>query len=49
MDKDNADNIIYEEIGKVFLSVLKDAGVFKGDNSGREAFRRCCEAMYEGL
>jgi UDPglucose--hexose-1-phosphate uridylyltransferase len=49
MDKDNADNIIYEEIGKVFLSVLKDAGVFKGDNAGREAFRRCCEAMYEGL
>ena len=29
-----------EEVGKVFLDVLEDAGVFKRDASGQEAFMR---------
>ncbi len=32
--------ILQDEIGKVFLEVLKDAGVYKCDDEGREAFGR---------
>ena len=32
--------VLEEEVGKVFLHVLEDAGVFKRDESGRKAFRR---------
>lgn len=37
---DNIDKIIKEEIGLVFEKVLEDAGVFKRDTAGLEAFRR---------
>ena len=37
---DNAMDIILQETGKVFASVLEDAGVYKNDPQGREAFRR---------
>ncbi|MDE7325657.1 MAG: UDP-glucose--hexose-1-phosphate uridylyltransferase [Lachnospiraceae bacterium] len=36
----NADDIIKQEIGAVFAEVLKDAGVFKRDTAGKEAFLR---------
>ena len=36
--KDNAEMIIKEEIGKVFLEVLEDAGVFKRTEEGKKAF-----------
>ena len=39
-DKDNARAIIEQEIGKVFLEVLKDAGVFKRTEAGMIAFAR---------
>lgn len=35
----NIDKIIQDEIGKVFLQVLKDSGVFKQTEEGRSAFR----------
>ncbi len=38
--KENADAVIKEEIGAVFAEVLADAGVFKRDAAGREAFLR---------
>lgn len=38
--KENAGDIIREEIGKVFLRVLLDAGVFKRDDAGQAAFMR---------
>ena len=37
---DNAEAILKEEIGKVFLQVLEDAGVFKRTDEGRAAFMR---------
>ena len=33
------------EVGKVFVSVLEDAGVFRRDESGREAFRRFIKTL----
>lgn len=47
--RENIDSIIDMEIGKVFLSVLKDAGVFKDTEEGKDAFLKCCEVLYEGL
>lgn len=38
INKDNVDNIIQEEIGKVFMQVLTDAGVYKRNEKGMEAF-----------
>lgn len=38
INKDNVDNIIQEEIGKVFMQVLTDAGVYKRNEQGMEAF-----------
>ena len=37
---DNVDGIIKTEIGKTFVSVLRDAGVYKDNECGRAAFRR---------
>ena len=34
------ESIIKDEIGKVFMQVLTDAGVFKRDTAGMEAFDR---------
>ena len=38
--RENARSIIEKGIGEVFLKVLLDAGVFKRDDNGKEAFRR---------
>ena len=38
--KDNADEILREEIGKTFVAVLEDAGVYKCTPEGRAAFMR---------
>ena len=38
--KDNARNILEQEIGEVFLEVLCDAGVFKRNEEGQKAFDR---------
>ena len=40
IDRDNIDSILQQEIGKVFVHVLEDAGVFKCTPEGREAFLR---------
>lgn len=42
---DNVMEIIHEEMGKVFLQVLKDAGVYKCDEEGRKAFIRFIESV----
>lgn len=36
----NADAVLREEVGRVFELVLEDAGVYKGTEEGRAAFRR---------
>ncbi|MBP3692551.1 MAG: galactose-1-phosphate uridylyltransferase, partial [Clostridia bacterium] len=38
--EENAIDILKQEIGKVFLQVLTDAGVFKRDSNGQAAFMR---------
>lgn len=43
--KDNIDGIIKDEIGKVFVKVLEDAGVFKCDKQGRQYFMRFIESV----
>ncbi len=38
--KDNADAIVKDEAGKVFLKCLEHAGVYKRDEKGKQGFRR---------
>lgn len=38
--EDNAEAILQKEIGRVFLNVLEDAGVYKRTPAGQEAFMR---------
>lgn len=38
INAESIDSILKEEIGKVFVKVLEDAGVFKMDEAGRKAF-----------
>ena len=38
--KENVHQILQQEIGKVFVHVLEDAGVYKCDEAGRERFMR---------
>lgn len=45
IDESNIDEIVRNEIGLVFLEVLKDAGVYKCTEDGREAFLRFIEAV----
>ena len=40
INEDNAAQIIRDEIGRVFMQVLTDAGVFKRDEAGLAAFDR---------
>ena len=43
--EENTGTILRQEIGKVFEEVLEDAGVYKGDAEGREAFRRFIDTV----
>lgn len=45
MNADNADDILNEEVGKVFGQVLEDAGVFKRDEAGVKAFERFVKSL----
>lgn len=45
----NIDCIIQQEIGKVFLAVLEDAGVFKNTHKGRMAFEKCKANLFKGM
>ena len=36
--EENVDHILQQEIGRVFVRVLEDAGVYKCTKEGREAF-----------
>ena len=38
--RENVDGILKDEVGKVFMRVLEDAGVYKCTAEGREAFGR---------
>ena len=43
VNKDNIDDILKKEIGRTFVAVLSDAGVFKDTEKGRAAFDRYVE------
>lgn len=45
INKENVDEILKAEIGKVFVKVLEDAGVFKRDKKGREYFMKFIESV----
>lgn len=45
INTENIDQIIHDEIGIVFTHVLEDAGVYKTDKAGREAFHRFIAAL----
>jgi len=42
---ENVMGILEQEIGKVFVGVLEDAGVFKCTEEGRKAFKRFISAL----
>ncbi len=43
--KENVDSILRTEIGRTFVKVLEDAGVYKYNAEGREAFMRFCKVV----
>jgi UDPglucose--hexose-1-phosphate uridylyltransferase len=45
IDASNVETILQQEVGLVFCQVLEDAGVFKGDEKGRDAFRRFVQTL----
>jgi UDPglucose--hexose-1-phosphate uridylyltransferase len=49
IDQANALDILYDGIGRVFLNILENCGVFKKDEEGEMAFQRCFEVMYESI
>ena len=42
---ENTEQILHQEVGAVFEQVLEDAGVYKTDEAGREAFLRFVQAV----
>ena len=42
---DNIRSILEQEVGKVFVGVLEDAGVYKCTPEGRNAFMRFIEKL----
>ncbi len=45
INRDNVDEILRQETGKVFVRVLEDAGVFKCTPEGRAAFERFIQTL----
>ncbi len=45
INEENIDNILKDEIGKVFVGVLEDAGVFKRTAEGKAAFQRFIDGL----
>ncbi len=45
IDSSNIDKIVEKEIGLVFMQVLEDAGVYKRDQKGQEAFDRFIQGI----
>ena len=45
ISRDNIENIIENEIGKVFIKVLEDAGVYKCNDTGRKSFMKFINSL----
>lgn len=48
LNADNIDQVLRDEIGVVFSKVLEDAGVYKRDRKGQEAFLRFVDSVNHG-
>ena len=44
-NSENVMDILKEEVGKVFVGVLEDAGVYKCTEEGRSAFAKFMETL----
>lgn len=42
---DNVENIIFDEVGTMFVKILEDCGVFKNDYEGRTAFSEFLKSL----
>ena len=49
LSNENITDILNKEIAEIFLCVLKDAGVFKDTESGKDAFKKCRDALFINL
>ncbi|WP_018659815.1 UDP-glucose--hexose-1-phosphate uridylyltransferase [Allofustis seminis] len=49
LTEENCTTIIQQEVGNVFIEILKNAGVFKLDNKGQQAFLKFMEALSDHL
>lgn len=49
LNLENIKEIIKNEVGEVFLKVLKDAGIFKDTERGKVAFEKCRNQLFYGL
>lgn len=45
INKENVDELLQKEVGEIFLQVLKDAGVFKQDKEGQQAFMNFIDTL----
>lgn len=45
ISEETVHDLVQEEVGKVFVRVLEDAGVYKRDDKGQEAFKRFVETV----
>lgn len=45
LNESNADDILKQEVGKVFVTVLEHAGVFKRDEKGQKAFDKFMRSL----
>ncbi|CQR46063.1 Galactose-1-phosphate uridylyltransferase [Paraliobacillus sp. PM-2] len=49
IDRSNVKAILHQSLGEKFSRVLEDAGVFKSDQEGKEAFKRFIETLNHSL
>ena len=47
INRTNVDEILKQEVGKVFVNVLEHAGVYKRDKQGRKAFDKFIKKVQE--
>ena len=45
LNEQNVHAVVQDEIGKVFVRVLEDAGVFKRDDQGHQAFMKFIDTV----
>lgn len=49
LKEDNVYSVLLQEVGHVFATILEDAGVFKQDEAGQQAFQRFVQQLQASL